>query len=502
ILKDAFPDQLDLTSVESLAEALVGLANDTVDVILLDLSLPDASGLETIIKMHKAALNLPIVVLTGYEDEQLALQALREGAQDYLHKHNLDSQLLKRVLRYAVERTRTSQAQRETEERFRALVQHSTDIITILAADGTVLYESPSLEVVMGYKPEAVQGLNMAAFIHPDDLPSLLEGMQNILEQPRMTFTHEGRVRHADGGWRTLEMTMSNLLDQPEIRGYVVNSRDVTERRQTEEAIHFQAQLLSTVGQAVIATNIDNKIIYWNRFAETLYGWSAEEALGRSIVDLTPADTSREQAQAIMARLHMGESWQGELIVQCRDGTRFPVLVTDTPIMDENGALIGIIGVSLDITERKRTEGAIQQSEALLRAVLAALPIGVVITDAKGQITHHNPASQQIWAGAKYLGIDQYEEYKAWWLDSGKRVEADQWAVARAIATGETSLNEELEIERFDRVHRYMLNSAVPILDSDGDVMAVVAVNEDITERKRAELALRHYNQRLGILHS
>lgn len=182
-LKETSPGQFDLTCVERLTEALAWLDENSVDVILLDLSLPDATGLDTIVQMRTTALNLPIVVLTGQNDESLALQAVREGAQDYLLKRDLDSDLLKRVLRYAIERKRADQAQRESEERFRALVQHSTDIITIIAADGTVLYQSPSLVNVMGFRPESILGSNIAGSIHPDDLPMLLRGMESILDQ-------------------------------------------------------------------------------------------------------------------------------------------------------------------------------------------------------------------------------------------------------------------------------------------------------------------------------
>ncbi len=132
--------------------------------------------------------------------------------------------------------------------------------------------------------------------------------------------------------------------------------RDITARKRAEEAIRFQAQLLDTVEQAVIATDADGIIIYWNRFAETLYGWSAPEALGRYVVDVTAAPTSQAEAEQILARLRAGQSWSGEFIVQRRDGTTFPTLVTDAPVYDDAGNVIAIVGVSLDITERKQAE--------------------------------------------------------------------------------------------------------------------------------------------------
>jgi PAS domain S-box-containing protein len=139
--------------------------------------------------------------------------------------------------------------------------------------------------------------------------------------------------------------------------------RSGAELLQSEEAIRVQAHLLDTVEQAVIATDLSGVITYWNRFAETLYGWSAAEAVGRNIIEVTPAGASREEAEEIMSRLQKGERWSGELFLHRRDGTVFPALVTDSPIFDEQGRLVGIVGVSVDITERKRAEADLREAD-------------------------------------------------------------------------------------------------------------------------------------------
>jgi PAS domain S-box-containing protein len=123
-----------------------------------------------------------------------------------------------------------------------------------------------------------------------------------------------------------------------------------------EDAVRFHALLLDMVEQAIIATDLEGKIIYWNRLAEKLYGWQASEALGRNIVDVTPSETTKEQAAEIMSHLNEGRSWSGEFLVQRRDGATFWTLTTDSPIHDARGNLIGIVGISVDISERKREE--------------------------------------------------------------------------------------------------------------------------------------------------
>ncbi|MBA2703300.1 MAG: PAS domain S-box protein [Blastocatellia bacterium] len=139
--------------------------------------------------------------------------------------------------------------------------------------------------------------------------------------------------------------------------------RDITERKEAEEEISFQAHLLDAVEQAVIATDLEGKIIYWNSFAERLYGWPASEALAANVMEMTPAAAVREQAAEIFSTLKEGKSWSGEFLVKHRDGTEFPVMVTDSPIFDEKGELIGMVGVSVDNTSRRRTE---EEREKLL----------------------------------------------------------------------------------------------------------------------------------------
>ncbi len=148
---------------------------------------------------------------------------------------------------------------------------------------------------------------------------------------------------------------------------------DITEQRRAEEEVQFQAHLLDAVGQAAIATDPDGTILYWNRYAQTLYGWPKGEALGRNILEVVVAPGAAGEAAEIMERLRSGERWSGEFLVQRRDGTRFPAFVTDTPIFDRQGQLKAIIGISADITERKRVEQALRflaDASATLAAVV------------------------------------------------------------------------------------------------------------------------------------
>jgi diguanylate cyclase (GGDEF)-like protein/PAS domain S-box-containing protein len=128
-----------------------------------------------------------------------------------------------------------------------------------------------------------------------------------------------------------------------------------------EEELHFQAMLLEAVGQSVVATDLEGKVLYWNRAAEEIYGWSSEEALGRSLRDLTVCEESLEKVEEVGSVLRAGRAWSGETLLRRKDGSHVPVLGTASPLFDDRGSLVGMIGVSTDISERKTLEAELER---------------------------------------------------------------------------------------------------------------------------------------------
>jgi PAS domain S-box-containing protein len=262
--------------------------------------------------------------------------------------------------------------ERKREEELRsflsAIVESSNDAILSSTLDARIASWNVGAEKIFGYTAAEAIGRDVS-FLAPPDRADEAKRLFAKFGEDRSSIQYETvRVRKG-GSLVDVAFTLSPIAGAGgQMLGISAVARDITGRKRAEEALRFQAQLLDTVEQAVIATDARGAISYWNRFAEKLYGWRASEVVGRSIVEVISADETREQSAEIMARLGAGESWVGEMDLRRRDGTMFPALITDTPVFDEGGAFVGVVGVSVDITERKHAEDAL-----LERTRLAAL---------------------------------------------------------------------------------------------------------------------------------
>ncbi|MCA1634744.1 MAG: PAS domain S-box protein [Acidobacteria bacterium] len=278
----------------------------------------------------------------------------------------------------------------------------------------------------------------------------------------------------------------------------VVTHANITTRKLAEEAIRFHSHLLDTVEQAVIATDLSGTIIYWNRFAEKLYGWPAAEIVGRNIMEVVLPEAAREQASEVMSRLQAGQSWSGEFTVRRRDGATFRAFITDTPIYNTEGTMIGIVGVSRDITERKRAE---EERERLLRSLeverarltylFTHAPAFVAVLRGPDHVFElANPPYLQMVGHRDVLGKPAREALP--------EVEGQGYfeLLDNAYLTGEPHVGRgmRLLVQRepegapeelfFDFVYQ-------PMFDADGSVSDIFVHGVDVTEHKRAEDSLK-----------
>jgi PAS domain S-box-containing protein len=253
-------------------------------------------------------------------------------------------------------------APRLNEEHLRLILDAIPAPVSYIDTEQRFRYNNRAYDAWIGRPRAELYGAHMREVLGEKAYAELGPYIETVLAGGESYFEKE--LEYADGSRRFVSVSYIPDFDEGGcVRGFVTLVKDLSDRKRNEESLRFQAHLLDTVEQAVIATDMAGTITYWNRHAERLYGWSAAEATGRNILEVTPAETSHEQAAEIMSRLAAGETWSGEFNVRRRDGTSFPAMVTDTPIQDERGSLSGIVGVSADISERRRSEEALHEAE-------------------------------------------------------------------------------------------------------------------------------------------
>ncbi|MDB4907436.1 MAG: hybrid sensor histidine kinase/response regulator [Gemmatimonadetes bacterium] len=252
-----------------------------------------------------------------------------------------------------------------SEELFRALTENSAEMISVRDATGAFTYVSPSAARLLGYAPEELVGHTAMDLVHPDDRERLRERLGVVLATRGVAPGTRMRLRHKDGNYRVIDGTARNMVDHPVVRGILSNSRDVTDAARAEAAVSFQASLLEAVQQAVVSLDMDGRVNFWNGFAERLYGWSADEAMGRTLFELIIPPDSVPIVERILRNLVAGGAWEGDFHLARKDGSCFMAHTATSGIANADGAITGMIGVTTDVSDRIRVEEQLRQSQKM-----------------------------------------------------------------------------------------------------------------------------------------
>ncbi len=234
--------------VETAEQMREALATTQFDLIISDYSLPNFSAPAALAVFQEFNLDIPFVIQSGTVGEETAVAAMRAGASDFITKGN--HRLLPAIDRELRE-AEGRRIHRGAEQRFRSLIENALDIITVVDAEGRIKFASPSLQTVLGYHPQERVGVPFFDLIHPEDVAAVQEGFAHVLAHPATPTTVEFRYQHKNGDWRVLEAIGKNMLSDV-IEGIVVNSRDITERKQAEEGLRQALEELRQTQEQMI----------------------------------------------------------------------------------------------------------------------------------------------------------------------------------------------------------------------------------------------------------
>jgi PAS domain S-box-containing protein len=344
----------------SLQQALERLARADIAAALLVLPLPDATEDEALTRLRAAAPRAAILALLDVLDEERERRLLRAGAADCLRTGELSAPLLARALRYALERqdARLAALEGAPLPAAQTVLERMREGFIALDRAWRLTYVNRRAEMLLQRRRESLIGRVLW-----DELPALAT-------EPFFSTFHaaaeSGQVAEFEAALPPDERWLE-VRAYPAASGLSVYFNDATARNQAESEVRFQARLLDAVGQAVVASDLRGAIVYWNRHAEQLYGWSMDEVRGRPVAEVTlPPGEGRGGHAALLRRLRAGETVTEEREAWRRDGSRFQAFITHSPVLNAQGELIGVVSVSVDISERRATELTLRRQNALL----------------------------------------------------------------------------------------------------------------------------------------
>ena len=418
-------------------------------------------------------------------------------------------------LRDVTDRAIAEEALRQSETRFRRLVERSTDAVSILDYRGVTTYQSPSSEAILGYSASDLVGKPLVSFVHPSDEPEVAKALTELASTPTETRSLEYRIRDRSGQLRWIESTFRNRLDDPSVAGIVVNSRNTTDRHRIDHALSVQnnvlrlliegralPEILAAIG-AGVSSQIEGSTACVLLSDTTInvsdsISSSAEDEVRRELKvqgvtfgDLTSVDrVDSSQTLQIIEVPFKRKADSGSAhrhcwsipIVSVGTGNLLGSLVIllnhrRSPEPEEAQMIVEAKSLAHLAIYRHQLDDERRENERLLRLVLDTLPVGVRVADADGHVTMVNSADLGMWdpqsaAALQGASFDQ------------------EWGMSSAIKRGEATINREIDFDVDQGERRTILHSAVPIRKPDGRIAGAVVVNHDISDRKVLEQRL------------
>jgi len=352
--------------VTTLAETIKALRNDTFDVLLLDLTLPDTEGLPTVHEVRQEASDLPLIVLTGHDDPSFALQTLEAGAQDYLIKGQFDTDALVRAIGYSIERKHLSVNLQQSHNLLKKLSDHVPGLIFQfrLGTDGSMSFPfaSQAMFELYGVTPEQVREDASAvfAFQHPEDAAGVAASIQESARTLQQ-WHHEYRIVLPQQGvrWRRGDAKPEKQEDGSILwHGFIT---DITESKLVESRLRLAARVFETTGEGIVVTDIDGRIVAVNPAFARITGYSEAEVIGNNPRLFKSGKHDQAFYLNLWHSLASKGEWTGEVLNRRKNGEIYPQWESISSIKDATGKTIHYVAVFSDMSDIKRAQDKVEE---------------------------------------------------------------------------------------------------------------------------------------------
>ncbi|MEI7457206.1 MAG: diguanylate cyclase [Nitrosomonadales bacterium] len=346
--------------VTSMAQAQLYLQKNVPDVVLLDLTLPDSSGLQSVQDGRRAAGSLPLIVLTGHNDPEFALQTLESGAQDYLVKGEFCADDLIRSIRYAMSRAKLEQRLIEAEERWRFALEGAGDGVWDWNIQTNEVKFSVRLKEMLGYgNDEMADHLDeWTCRVHPEDLPKVQADVATYFSGASTAYVNEHRLMCKNGRWKWIldrgRVVSFDALGEP-LR-MIGTHTDIDMLKQAEEMLSLSRTVFNTVDEAILVCDADNRIVMVNPAFTRLTGYQADEVIGKNPHLLSSGKHDADFYRQLWAQLTRTGNWCGELWNRRKNGELYVEWSTIKQVRDPHEKLTHYVAAFSDITQRKADE--------------------------------------------------------------------------------------------------------------------------------------------------
>jgi PAS domain S-box-containing protein len=383
------------------------------------------------------------------------------------------------------------------------MIANISDVISIVDAEGLIKYKSPNVERLFGWSPEEQIGLSGFITTHPDDIEYVQKMLLPLLQEENSRKTIELRFQCKDGSYKPVEITATNMLSDPLINGVLMNYHDISERKKGEEERARQSalinSLLDSIPDMVFFKDLEGAYLGCNPSFVEFVGKSRNEIIGRTDFDLFEKEVAGSFRHHDLKMLQNKRPNQNEEWITYPDGRKALLDTLKTPYLDNDGTLIGVLGVSRDITARKQAEIALVESSNKWAAIIKASPDGIGLFSLDGKIEFISDRYAFIHGFSidekfLYLGKSVYD-----FIDpSEHQVLADNF---RKLISGEKDnpISEYIGIKKDKTRFVLSVNSAV-LFSNDGKPANILVISRDITGQKVTEKRIMESEQRLQMV--